>query len=252
MAVAGLVASAPVARAFDPDAGISKDSKPLDLFRFGFSAYKHGHKSEAAEAYKYAAEQGHVGARWALANMYASGDGVIEDDYEAFKIYEEIYNHGVEPGSIDTTYFVHALMALADYYRHGIANSPIKADLGLARQFYFQAASVFGFPDAEFELGQMMLSGEGGSENRIQAKKWLNRARKSGSERAAALFGSIISKEGHHAYGLALMTVALRRATESEKSWIQKLQEQAFSLADEKERRVAVNLADEMIAQSGQ
>lgn len=247
----GIVCATPGARAFDPETGISKDSKPLDLFRFGFSAYQHGHKSEAAEAYKYAARQGHVGARWALANMYASGDGVAENDYEAFKIYEEIYNHGVEPGSIDTTYFVHALMALASYYKRGIANSPIRQDLSQARQFYFQAASVFAFPDAEFELGRMMLDGDGGAKNIMQAKKWLNRARKSGSERAAALFGSVICKEGHHAYGLALMTVALKRATEREKAWIQNLQEQAFSLADEDERRAAVNLAHDMIAQAG-
>ena len=240
------------ARAFDPDLGVTRQSGPLDLFRFGFSAYKSGHKGEAAEAYKYAAEKGHAGARWALANMYASGDGVTEDDYEAFKIYDEIARKGVEPGSADTGYFVNALMALANYYKRGIPNSPIHADLAQARQLYFHAASVFGVPDAEFELGKMMLDGEGGYENVAQAKKWLNRARKAGSERAAALLGSVICKEGHRVYGLALMTVALKRAPDPQKAWIRDLQEEAFSLADEKDRRSAVALADAMIAQQTQ
>ncbi len=236
------------ASAFDPDAGVTKQSGPLDLFRFGFSAYKSGHKGEAAKAYKSAAEKGHAGARWALANMYASGDGVTEDDYEAFKIYDEIARKGVEPGSVDTGYFVNALMALANYYKHGIPHSPIHVDLAQARQLYFHAASVFGVPDAEFELGKMMLDGKGGYSNVAQAKKWLNRARKAGSERAAALLGSVICKEGHHVYGLALMTVALKRAPDIQKPWIRDLQEQAFSLADETDRRSAVALADAMIA----
>ena len=84
-ATAGFVGSA---LAFDPkakSADVSEEQGPLDLFKFGFKAYKNGEKKEAIKAYKYAAEKGHRGARWAMANMYAFGDGVREDDYEAFK-----------------------------------------------------------------------------------------------------------------------------------------------------------------------
>ena len=114
-----IAAAGPVA-AFDPDAGVNEKSGPLVLFKFGFSAYKNGKKDDAVEAYRHAAEQGHPGARWALANMYAAGDGVVEDDYAAFKIYDRIARDGVEPGSSDTGYFVHALVSLAGYYRGGI------------------------------------------------------------------------------------------------------------------------------------
>lgn len=238
------------ALAFDPEKGISKDAGPVDLFRFGFSAYKSGHKGEAAEAYRFAADKGHAGARWALASMYAAGDGVTENDYEAFKIYDEIARKGVEPGSADTGYFVDALMALATYYTHGIPHSPVHIDLTQARQLYFHVASVFGVPDAEFELGKMMLKGEGGSDNIAQAKKWLNKARKDGSERAAALLGNVMFQEGHVIYGLALMTVALQRAGDKDKHWIRDLQEQAFSLAGEAERRSAVALSENMIAKA--
>ncbi|NKF32239.1 sel1 repeat family protein, partial [Pseudomonas sp. BGM005] len=115
---------------------VSKESGPFDLFKFGFKAYKNGQKEEAVEAYKYAAEKGHTGSRWALANMYADGDGVAQDDFEAFKIYSEIAQQGVEPGSEDTGFFVNALLSLANYYKHGISGSPVKIDLTQARQLY--------------------------------------------------------------------------------------------------------------------
>lgn len=123
----GATAAGP-ARAFDPGAGVTKESGPFALFKFGFSAYKSGRKDEAVEAYRYAAEKGHTGSRWALANMYAYGDGVAENDLEAFKIYSEIAQQGVEPGSEDTGYFVNALISLAGYYRRGIPDTPVRSD----------------------------------------------------------------------------------------------------------------------------
>lgn len=242
------VGAAGHAAAFDPDAGVNEKSGPLVLFKFGFSAYQKGRKDDAAEAYRHAAEQGHSGARWALANMYAAGDGVDEDDYAAFKIYDRIAREGVEPGSDETGYFIHALVSLAGYYRRGIPNSPVTADPIQARQLYFQAASVFGMPEAQFELGRMMLDGEGGAANLKQAKKWLNRARKSGHPGAAALFGDTIFSEGHTVRGLAFMTVALERANAVDRVWIAPLQEQAFSVADEADRRTAMSMAEDMLA----
>jgi len=235
------------ASAFDPDAGVNEKSGPMVLFKFGFSAYQKGRKDDALEAYRHAAEQGHSGARWALANMYADGDGVDEDDFAAFKIYDRIAREGIEPGSSETGYFVHALVSLAGYYRRGIPNSPVTADPVQARQLYFQAASVFDMPEAQFQLGRMMLDGEGGRANLKLAKKWLNRARKSGHPGAAALFGDTIFAEGRTVRGLAYMTVALERADSADRDWIAPLQEQAFSVADELDRRKAVSMAEEML-----
>lgn len=236
----------PSARAFDPDAGVTEESGPFDLFKFGFSAYKKGDKKDAVEAYRYAAEKGHRGARWALANMYAYGDGVEEDDYEAFKMYDQIARQGVEPGSEDTGYFVNALLALADYYKRGIPESPIGVDLVQARQLYFHAASAFGVPDAQFELARMMIDGRGGDDDRDQAKKWLNRARQLGHAGATALLGHVLFEEGHAVRGLAFMTAGLDKADEAEKIWIRTLQEKAFSISDETDRRTAIALAEDL------
>ncbi|MCR9134810.1 MAG: sel1 repeat family protein [Alphaproteobacteria bacterium] len=235
------------AHAFDPDSGVSEKSGPRVLFKFGFSAYKRGKKDDAVEAYRHAADQGHRGARWALANMYADGDGVVEDDYEAFKIYDQITRQGVEPGSQDTGFFVNALVSLAGYYRRGIPNSPVRADLAQARELYFHAASVFGIPEAQFQLGRMILLGEGGKSDLRQGKKWLNRARKAGHPGASALLGDTIFQEGHTVRGLAYMTVALERAPTSDREWIRSIQEQAFSVAGEADRRTAMALAENML-----
>ncbi|MGG7517509.1 exopolysaccharide production regulator ExoR [Allorhizobium undicola] len=238
----GIGAYPSMVRAFDLKSGLSKESGPFDLFKFGFNAQKNGKTEDAVEAYRYAAEKGHTGSRWALANMYADGDGVVKNDYEAFKIYSEIANQGVEPGSEDTVYFVNALTSLANYYHEGIPGSPVAVDLAQARQLYFQAASTFGFAEAQFELAKMLLTGEGGKKNVQQAKKWLNLARKNGHAGAMALFGNVIFEEGQAARGLAFMTAAIDKCPPKDCGWIQDLQERAFSLSDEKERRTAVAL----------
>lgn len=240
------------ALAFDTQSGVSRESGPFDLFKFGFFSYKEGRKSDAVEAYRYAAEKGHTGSRWALANMYADGDGVPENDLEAFKIYSEIAQAGVEPGSEDTGYFANALIALASYYRRGIADSPVKIDLTQARQLYFQAASAFGIPEAQFQLGRMMLSGEGGSVSVHQAKKWLNRARNNGHAGAMGLFGNIIFQEGDAARGLAFMTAALDHCPPKDCAWLQTTQEEAFSVASEEDRRKGVALAKNIRSNSAE
>ncbi len=247
-AVAGLFAALSImpltpCYAFDPNAGVNKDSGPFDLFKFGFKAYKAGQKSEAVEAYRYAAQKGHTGSRWALANMYADGDGVTRDDFEAFKMYSDIAGKGIEPGSADTGYFINALMALAHYYLHGIPGSPVKADPSEARQLYFQVASTFGVSEAQFQLAKMILSGQGGKPDPLEAMKWLNHARKKGHVGATALFGSLLFQQGQTVRGLAYMTAALDHCDPDDKTWVQDLQEQAFSVASEDQRRSATQMA---------
>lgn len=231
------------AAAFDIKSGVTKESGPFDLFKFGFKAYKNGQKQDAVEAYRYAAEKGHTGSRWALANMYAFGDGVAKDDFEAFKIYNEIAAQGVEPGSEDTGFFINALLSLATYYRRGIAGSPVRTDLAQARQLYFQVASTFGIPEAQFQLARMMLAGEGGGVSVQQAKKWLNQARKGGHAGAMSVFGNVLFQEGQTVRGLAFMTAALDKCASKDCIWMQQLQEEAFSVVGEEDRRGAVALS---------
>lgn len=216
---------------------------PWVLFRFGFSAYKNGRKDEALKAYRDAAEQGHAGARWKLATMYASGDGVQEDDYEAFRLYEGLVNEGAAPGTRDETFVAHALMSLANYLRRGIPNSPVSADPSRARQLFLQAASQFGDADAQFELGRMYLTGEGGPADPVTAARWFNLAARKGHIGSKAMLGKILFDSGRTVQGLSMLTSALNDAQGPERHWIRALQEEAFAVASEADRRTAIALA---------
>lgn len=234
--------------AFDLNDDSEKSRSPFELFKFGFSAYKSGHKDEAVKALRYAAERGHQGAKWKLARMYADGDGVAENDYEAYQIFEKIVREGSEPGSENDSYVADALVALAGYAKRGIPGTPVQADLGVARDLYVQAAANFGDPDAQYQLGMMLLNGEGGEQNSVQAARWLQLAAKKGNASAQAEFGNMLFQAGKTVRGLALMTAAFERCPVEECARIREMQEQAFSIAGEADRRNAVALSSNYIA----
>ena len=256
LATAMLLAAGQGSLALDPDAQVNPDAGPLELFSFGFKAYQRGEKLEAFEALRYAADKGHPGARWKLGRMYAEGDGVPENDYEAFKIFEQIVRDQEDENASysNAAYVASAVVALADYLRLGIAESPVTADLPRARQFYFHAASFFGDAKAQFELGRMLLYGEGGRANPRQAARWLNLAAEKGHVGAKALLGYLlfdgkkISLRPEPVRGLAMLTLALRQAGPNDQQWIRPLQEETFSVANEEIRREALAFADRQIA----
>ena len=68
--------------------------------------------------------------------MYAEGDGVARDDYEAFKFFSEIVDQDVEPGSPEESYVSDALVALGDYLRTGIPGSPVEENEVAAQEYY--------------------------------------------------------------------------------------------------------------------
>ncbi len=243
--VLGFVLACNSALAFDLNDDSEKSRSPFELFKFGFSAYKSGHKDEAIKALRYAAERGHQGAKWKLARMYADGDGVAENDYEAYKIFEKIVREGAEPGSENDSYVADALVALAGYVKNGIPGSPVKADPRMARELYVQAAANFGDSAAQFELGKMLLDGEGGERNAIQAARWFQLAAKKGNPGAQAMLGNMLFQAGKTVRGLAMLTAAFERCPAEDCDWIRDMQEQAFSIAGEADRRNAVALASD-------
>jgi uncharacterized protein len=233
--------------AFDTKTEMNEDSSPFALFKFGFSAYKNGHKDEAVKALRFAAEKGHQGANWKLARMYAEGDGVEEDDYEAYKMFEQVIQEGADQGTQNESYVSDALVALAGYIKRGIPNSPVHSNPIAARDLYMQAASNFGDPNAQFELGRMLMKGEGGQSSPNQAARWFRLSAQKGHAGAQAMLGNLLFQAGKTVRGLAMMTAALEHAPKQDRTWISGLQEQAFSLADEADRRTAMVLAQDIV-----
>lgn len=223
--------------------------KIRSFFKFGFTAYKDGKKEEAFDFYSKSAEEGHIGARWALANMYAAGDGVPEDDFEAFKLFQGIANEGADVGSRESSYVSGALVALGNYLQFGIPQSPIKSDPVLAREIYWQAAINYGDPHAQYMLGKMFLSGEAGTVDRRQAARWFNSSAKKGHAGARAMLGQMMFDAGKTVEGIGMMTAALELAHPKDQAWIRELQEQAFALSDESERRTGISLSSRYLPQ---
>jgi TPR repeat protein len=248
---AGLAAGTGGALAFDDkvfdESGVKAESNPWAVFQFGYSAYQSGHKDQAAEAYRYAAEKGQIGATWKLARMYAAGDGVTRDDYEAFKFFSEIVEQDVEPGSREESYVSDALVALGGYLKKGIPGTPVQADPIAAQEYYMRAAATYRNPSAQFEMGKMFLKGEGVKASVRQAGRWFQLAAEKGHAGAQATLGNLLFQSGKVVRGLAMMTAALERASPADQPWIRGMQEEAFSLAAEADRRTAIALAQDIL-----
>lgn len=252
VAASALGVSAPRAQALDQSIIGNPDEKrsPWAVFRFGFTAYQSGQKEQAVEAYRYAADNGQLGARWKLARMYAEGDGVTRNDYEAFKFFQEIAFQDVEPGSPDESYVSDALVALAGYAREGIPGTPVQPNPAAAQDYYMRAAANYRNPQAQFEIGKMFLDGTGGVKASVQqAARWLQLAAEKGHAGAQATLGNLLFQSGRAVRGLAMMTAALERAQPTDKGWIRGMQEEAFALSGEADRRTAIALAQDMLAQ---
>ena len=251
VAAASLCAAAPSAFALDQSVigKVDEPRSPWAVFRFGFSAYQSGDKDQAVEAYRYAADNGQLGARWKLARMYAEGDGVARNDYEAFKFFQQIAAQDVEPGSPDESYVSDALVALAGYARTGIPGTPVQPNMSAAQDYYMRAATNYRNPNAQFEIGKMFLKGEGGMKASVQqAGRWLQLAAEKGHAGAQATLGHLLFQSGKVVRGLAMMTAALERAQPTERPWIRGMQEEAFALAAEADRRTAIALAEDILA----
>ena len=57
------------------------------------------------------------------------------------------------------------------------------------------------------------------------------------------IFGNVIFQEGQTVRGLAYMTAALNICEPRDRNWLQSMQEQAFSLVNEDDRRNAITLS---------
>lgn len=229
-----------------PKEGLVRKGKAF-LFRFGFTEYRNGNKSEAFKSYQEAADKGHLGAQWALANMYAAGDGTTKDDYAAFEMYRRIANGGANQTSEERGYVAAALVALGGYVQKGIPSTPVKANPVLARDIYWQAAVDFGDANAQFMLGKIYLNGEAGKTDVTRAAKWFNSAANKGHAGARAMLGQLMFNAGKAAKGIGMMTAALKMASPEERVWIRQMQEQAFALSDEKQRRGGIAMAERFI-----
>lgn len=228
-----------------PSNGVS----PLEAFRSGTQALKVGETDKAVTSLQYAAENGYALAQWKLGRMYADGDGVPHDDLRAFEYFRRIVkSHGDNAGNAPPPRFVaDAYVALGQYYRDGIPNSPVKPDPHRAHDMFSYAAAVFGNPDAQFHLGRLYLKGQGVQKDPKSAGRWLALAANKGQYEAQATLGQILFRSAtkrDRALGLMWLTLA-SDGSGDQVSWITDAREAAFKQATEDERALALTFIED-------
>ena len=217
---------------------------PFEALRSGTRALKDGQKQKALVSLEYAAEQGVVAAKWKLGRMYAEGDGVDQSDLRAFEYFSNIADDHADdnPGGPDARYVANAFVSLGHYYRRGIADTDVRADLGRARRMYSYAASYFGDPDAQYHLGRLLLDSSGPLRDPRQAARWLHAAANKGQYQAQAVLGRLLFKGENGprqaARGLMWLALASSNAGPAD-AWIVELYEAASKQATDDERVIA-------------
>jgi uncharacterized protein len=232
----------------DPSIGPS-DLSPSEALRNGARQYYSGDKTGALSSLRYAAENGQPMAAWKLGKMYATGDGVQEDDLKAFQYYSQVVReHGDDrPDGPDAPFVASAFVALGTYYLNGIADA-VPQNISRARQIFTHAASYFGDPEAQYELGQLYQA----SSERM-AVRWYNLAAIKGHLGAQARLGETLFTLGEtdrrKARGLMWMSLARQQSrNDPSAAWISDLHEKYFARASESVRRLASTMTESWIA----
>lgn len=218
-----------------------------ELFTTGANAYFEGDFGSALKRFEQAAEDGHPLAQWKLGRMYQEGDGVGANPAMAFKYFTDVaITHGEEPPNTSMAPFVaYALVAVGEYYLGGIEESGIRENPRKAMKIFRYAASFYGSADAQYNLGLMYFEGSVGPEDKKMAARWLKLAALKGQHKAQALLGRMMFRgdgiPARLSEGLMWLTLARERAEGQEDDWIRDVQERAFALASESQRRSAIN-----------
>ena len=202
---------------------------------------------------QYAAEGGHPIAQWKLGRMYASGDGVTQDDLRAFEYFSRIANAHAEdsPSAPQAAIVANAFVALGRYYLNGIPNSKIKSDPDRAREMFSYAASYFGNADAQYDLARLYLKSAGTSRDDFRyAARWLGLAAQKGQHEAQALLGQMLFNgeqlPRQAARGLMWLTLA-RDSAAPDEMWIKESYNKAIAMASDDDRAMALQMLEHWV-----
>ena len=201
---------------------------------------------------QYSADEGQAVAQFKLGRMYASGDGVTQDNLRAFDYFSKIANQHAEdnPASPEAQIVANAFVALGHYYLDGIPNTRITSDPERAREMFAYAASYFGNADAQYNLARLYLDGVGTPRDPKYAARWLGLAAHKGQHQAQALLGQMLFNGDHFqrqsARGLMWLALARDGASPGE-TWIYDAYNSAMKRATEDDRAMALQLLEQWV-----
>jgi TPR repeat protein len=248
-----LAASGP-ALALDGSQPSNLDKIPLKLFksaqqalRAGIDDLRAGDAKSSVEALKYAAAGGESLAQWKLGRMYAQGQGVAHDDFQAYQYFNQLiesYNED-ESDRRDISAVSNAFVAVGIYCLNGIPNTEVKPDPERALEMFQFAATNFGDPDAQYNLARMYMDGAAGlTKNNMRAARWLALAAEKHHRPAQALLGHLLFIGGdgvprQRARGLMWLTIAKNSAQGPKDDWMNDLYVKDYAAASDDDRQIA-------------
>ena len=147
-------------------------------FQQGLTAYEQSNYQTAFKLWLPMAEQGYAKAQFNLGVMYAKGQGVKQDDFEAVKWFRKAAEQG----------YAEAKFNLGHMYSKGRG---VKQDDFEVVNWYRKAAEQ-GDADAQAILGFLYLLGERGVQvNKSLAKEWFGKACDNGDQNGCEYYGKL-------------------------------------------------------------
>ena len=222
---------------------------PQQALRAGVDELKAGDADASVAALTYAAEGGEAIARWKLGEMYADGQGVQRDDVKAYHYFNQLVEDYDEdqPDRRNLSAVSNAFVAVGVYCLNGIANSEVRPDPERAHELFQYAATIFGDPNAQYNLAHMYMVGAGGvAKDNVAAVRWLAVAAQKGHAPSQALLGHMLfmgdGVPHQRARGLMWLEFAKDAAPDPKEVWIRDLYQRDFASASEDDRQAAAIL----------
>jgi exopolysaccharide production negative regulator len=236
----------------NPSEKIPKNfTDPQQALRAGVDDLKAGDADASVAALTYAAEGGEAIARWKLGEMYADGQGVQRDDVKAYHYFNQLVDDYDEdqPDRRNLSAISNAFVAVGVYCLTGIPNSDVRPDPRRAHELFQYAATIFGDPNAQYNLAHMYMVGAGGvAKDNITAVRWLAVAAQKGHAPSQALLGHMLfmgdGVPHQRARGLMWLQFAKDAAPDPKEAWIRDLYQRDFGLASDDDRQAAAVLYD--------
>ena len=236
----------------DPSEKIPKNfTDPSQALRAGLADLKAGDADAAAAALTYAAEGGQDLARWKLGEMYADGQGVRQDDLKAYHYFNQMVEDYDEdqPDRRNLSAISNAFVAVGVYCLNGIPNSEVRPDPQRAHELFQYAATIFGDPNAQYNLAHMYTVGAGGlAKDNVAAVRWLAVAAQKGHAPSQALLGHMLfmgdGVPRQRARGLMWLEFAKDAAPAPSDAWIRDLYQHDLESANDSDRQAAAALHD--------
>ncbi|MFD1251910.1 MULTISPECIES: tetratricopeptide repeat protein [Devosia] len=208
-------------------------------------------------ALENAAEAGQPLALWQLGTMYENGEGVDKDPARAFGYFAQIANQHADaaPKGVEADIVAQSFVKVGDYYREGVPDAGIPADIDRSHALLLHAATYFGDADAQYRVGLLYTEEGGLGVNAIQSARWFSLAARKGHCLAQArlgdmLFNGVQGIEAQPVEGLMWLNLShIRCQGTVDQAQVDDLLNRASSIALPEDRTNAAALAESIAPQ---